>query len=101
MTLAGTTQVYSEEQYKQIYEALKDVIKAEDIKKNNFLYQNPYFVGDMIINGIDISDLPLENTYYYEQHYHELKAIKNKKGIYILLSSFSFFNSIQCKRRIC
>lgn len=83
MTLAGTTQVYSEEQYKQIYEALKDVIKAEDIKKNNFLYQNPYFVGDMIINGIDISDLPLENTYYYEQHYHELKALSIKKGIYI------------------
>lgn len=83
MTLANSTQEFTLEQYKQIYDILKDNLKTEEILSSNFLKQNPYFVVELLKNNVDIEKIKLEETKCYDDVYLELKAIALKNGIEI------------------
>lgn len=79
MTLANSTKEFSLEQYKQIYDILKDNLKPEEILSSNFLKQNPYFVIELLKNNIDMENINYENIKCYNDIYPKLKAIAIKR----------------------
>ncbi len=79
MTLANSTKEFTLEQYKQIYDILKDNLNTEEILSSNFLKQNPYFVVELLKNNVDIEKIKLEETKCYDDVYLELKTIALKK----------------------
>lgn len=83
LTLAYTQKLYTKEEYKQIYDQMKENIKLEEVLENEFLTQNPYFVNDLIKSGLDLSEIDLQKTKYYEEFYLNLKATAIKSGVSI------------------
>ena len=82
-TLSDTRKEFTQEEYKEIYEVIKDEIKPEEVLENRFLLQNPYFVNDLLKSEVDLSEVNLEETKYYEHFYPELKSIAIKNGVSI------------------
>ena len=83
MTLAETREIYSLEEYKSIYEAVKENFSREEILKNPFLSRNPYFIEDCLKNGENLEGIDWLKTDLYEEVYPELLKISLKKGIRI------------------
>lgn len=81
MTISDTKMEFSLEQYELIYQTLKNTIALEDVLNSNFLTQNPYFVMDLISNNIDISNVDLQQTRYYEELFPSIKAIAIHNGV--------------------
>lgn len=81
MTLAGTYKQYTKDEYEQCYEILKNEITPEKILESSFLTQNPYFIRDLLESNIDLSNIDLQETKYYDEFYPDLKAIALERGI--------------------
>lgn len=80
MTSPDTKKQYTKEEYKEMYELIKDNLELEQILENSFLTQNPYFATDLIKSGIDLTNIDLRETKYYDEFYPDLKAIALKNG---------------------
>lgn len=83
MTLAETREIYSLEEYKSIYEAVKENFSREEILRNPFLTRNPYFIEDCLKNGENLEGIDLLKTDLYEEVYPEFLKISLKQGIRI------------------
>lgn len=83
MTLAESREIYSLEEYKSIYESVKENFSKEEILKSPFLTRNPYFIEDCLKNEESLEGIDLQKTDLYEEVYPELLKISLKNGIKI------------------
>ena len=83
MTYSNTRHEFTQEEYQKIYAALKDRLTVEQIEHNTFLLENPYFLKELIRQGIEIDVTQVLKTQCYEDMYLELKAESIKRDIYI------------------
>lgn len=80
-TLSDSYTEYTNEEYKTIYEQIKDDIIPEEVLKNKFLAQNPYFVSDLIKSDVDLSKFDFQEIKHYEEFYLELRVIAMQRGM--------------------
>lgn len=80
-TLSHTYREYTNEEYKKIYEQIKDDITPEEVLQNKFLAQNPYFARYLIKSEADLSNYDFQEIKHYEEFYLKLQATAIKRGI--------------------
>ena len=83
MTYSNTRHEFTQEEYHKIYEAMKDRLTVEQIEHNSFLLENPYFLKELIRQGIEIDVTQVLKTQCYEDMYLDLKAESIKHDVYI------------------
>lgn len=80
-TLSYTYREYTNEEYKIIYDQIKDDITPEEVLQNKFLAQNPYFAGYLIESKADLSNYDFQEIKHYEEFYLKLQPTAIKNGI--------------------
>ena len=83
MSFSDNRHTFTIEEYARIYNETKDYIQIEDVLKNNFLLQNPYYIKELINQGIKIEDYKIRDSAYYDEQYEEIKKIADERGISI------------------
>ena len=79
-TLSGTEILFSKEELKLIADSVKNV-EPEKIVRNDFLVRNPYILPILVANKVDLSEIDISKTYYYEDFYNDLAIDAKQNGI--------------------
>ena len=83
MSFADNRHTFTMEEYARIYTETREYIQIEDVLKNDFLIQNPYYLKELINQGIKIEDYKIRDSAYYDKQYEGIKQIADEKGISI------------------